>query len=106
MRMPISFRRRATMYDITPYSPIVAISAASAPKKPDSVAISRSRISESRTIDGSVLELHDDVAVRPGRPIDVTCARDRRQRRGRAHHHLQERIRLVLPATRRRTRAA
>ena len=47
--MPISFRRRATMYDITPYRPIVAMSPASAPKNPDSVAIRRSRSSESRT---------------------------------------------------------
>jgi hypothetical protein len=37
------------MYDITPYRPIVAISVASMPKKPESVAIRRSVTSESRT---------------------------------------------------------
>ena len=47
--MPISLRRRATVYNITPYSPIVAINAARPPKNPDSVAINRSRINDSVT---------------------------------------------------------
>src|SRR5947199_4658382 len=42
MRTPISIRRRVTRYDITPYSPIAAISMARTPKNPDSQAINRS----------------------------------------------------------------
>src|SRR5205809_462797 len=42
MRTPISIRRRVTRYDITPYSPIAAISMASTPKNPDNQAINRS----------------------------------------------------------------
>ena len=43
MRTPISLVRRATRYDITPYKPTAEISAAKAPKKPDNVAMRRSR---------------------------------------------------------------
>src|SRR5580698_3613924 len=47
-RRPISLVRRATVYEITPYRPIVASTTARTPKKPDSVAINRSRSNESR----------------------------------------------------------
>ncbi len=50
MRMPISFCRRATIYDITPYSPTVASTAARKPKNPASIAISCSGSSRSRII--------------------------------------------------------
>ena len=42
IRTAISGRRRLTEYDVTPYSPIAASSKARAPKKPDSIASSRS----------------------------------------------------------------
>jgi len=48
MRMPISLVRTATVYDITPYSPIIASTTASAPKNPESVASSRSASSDCR----------------------------------------------------------
>src|SRR5918993_3507222 len=54
MRMAISLDRRATEYDITPYSPTAASSAASTPKKPDSQESRRSRVSRSRTCTRSV----------------------------------------------------
>jgi hypothetical protein len=47
MRMPILFRRWVMLYKVTPYSPIVASGNASPPKKPESVASSRSRASDS-----------------------------------------------------------
>jgi hypothetical protein len=42
MRMPISLVRRATEYDMVPYSPIEASSSASIPKKLASVKTRRS----------------------------------------------------------------
>ena len=47
--IPISFLRCVTIYDITPYRPIIASNAARTPKKPDSVAITRSVNIESLT---------------------------------------------------------
>ncbi len=47
MRMPISLRRRETLYAITPYNPIIASSSATPPKNPDSMASNRSRVRES-----------------------------------------------------------
>ena len=55
MRIPISFRRRVTLYDIAPYNPIVARTRASPPKNPESVASSRSRDNDSSTCSASVL---------------------------------------------------
>ena len=49
MRMPISVTRRCTAYDVTPYSPSAAISSASAPKTPESIATSRSCVSDAST---------------------------------------------------------
>jgi hypothetical protein len=46
MRTPISLRRRATMYAMTPYSPSTASTPANSPKAPARAAIRRSRISE------------------------------------------------------------
>jgi hypothetical protein len=43
LRMTISFRIVTTIYEITPYSPIAASTAASTPKKPERAAIKRSR---------------------------------------------------------------
>ena len=40
--MPISVTRRFTVYDVTPYSPSAAMSSASAPKNPESIATTRS----------------------------------------------------------------
>ncbi len=54
MRMPISLRRRATMYDMTPYRPMTASTTASGPKNADSVAISRSRRNDWRMSPPSV----------------------------------------------------
>jgi hypothetical protein len=49
MRVPISLVRRATVYESTPYRPIIASSVASAPKTAASSAIRRSVDSERAT---------------------------------------------------------
>src|SRR5439155_26215318 len=48
IRMPISTWRRVTMYEMTPYSPTVAISIARTPKNPEGDPINRRVTSESR----------------------------------------------------------
>lgn len=49
MRTPISLVRRATVQASSPYKPIAASEAPSAPKSPDSVATTRSRTMDSST---------------------------------------------------------
>jgi len=49
MRMPISARRQATPYAVTPYSPSPASRRASAAKNRDSIATIRSCVSEALT---------------------------------------------------------
>ncbi len=53
--MPISFVRRVTVYASSPYNPIAASSAPSAPKKPASVAVSRSGTIDASTCAASVV---------------------------------------------------
>ena len=56
IRTPISLRRRATLYAMIPYRPIVARITASAPKKPDKVAIDRMSVSDRESWSSSVVK--------------------------------------------------
>ena len=48
-RIPISVTRRFTAYDVTPYKPRAAMTSASAPKNPESIATSRSCRTDANT---------------------------------------------------------
>ena len=105
MRMPISLRRRVTVYDITPYRPSAASSNASPPKNPDSVATQPLLQHVRAEVLVELLEIERDVLVHAGDRLHDGVAR-LHWRTGRPDRHPRAREALRLLGERAHTWSA
>ena len=91
MRMPISVRRRDTLYDSTPYTPASASSSATAASAASSSIVNRRAATDSPTSSSSVRTFESGRARRDlARESSARWESGRRRRRSRVHDEVRE----------------